>query len=72
MRHNAPERMGTGKMLDAAKMHVLLAARQPGHSLPQAFYVDPDIFEFDLMPSSAGPLKAITGGIDIPMSPDLM
>jgi Rieske 2Fe-2S family protein len=26
----------------------LLAARQPGHSLPQAFYSDPEIFEFDL------------------------
>ena len=26
----------------------LMATRRPGHTLPQAFYRDPDIFEFDL------------------------
>jgi glycine betaine catabolism A len=35
-------------MPDLAKMRALLAARQPGRSLPQGFYVDPDVFEFDL------------------------
>ena len=29
-----------------------------------------DIFAFDVMPGSDGPTKHVTGGIDIPMSPD--
>jgi formamidase len=29
-----------------------------------------DIFDFDIMPSAAGPTKHIKGGIDIPTSPD--
>ena len=29
-----------------------------------------EIFDFDMMPSSAGPVKAIKGGIDMPISPD--
>src|SRR5262249_52579224 len=29
-----------------------------------------DIFAFDVMPSAAGPVKHITGGVDMPMSPD--
>jgi formamidase len=29
-----------------------------------------DIFEFDIMPSAAGPMKHVRGGVDIPMSPD--
>lgn len=35
-------------MLNLAKVRSLLDARQPGHSLPQPFYLDPEIFEFDL------------------------
>jgi glycine betaine catabolism A len=35
-------------MLDRQRIHALLAERRPGHSLPQPFYRDPDIFEFDL------------------------
>ena len=35
-------------MLDLPKIRSLLDARQPRHSLPQDFYVDPDVFEFDL------------------------
>lgn len=35
-------------MLDHARLRALLAARQPNHSLPQAFYTDPGIFAFDL------------------------
>src|SRR6185503_2059747 len=35
-------------MLDLDRIRGLLAARKPGHSLPQAFYKDPDIFAFDL------------------------
>ncbi|MBX2806990.1 MAG: acetamidase/formamidase family protein [Hyphomicrobiales bacterium] len=31
-----------------------------------------EIFEFDVMPSAAGPVKFDTKGIDIPLSPDLM
>src|ERR1700760_2197273 len=29
-----------------------------------------DIFAFDLMPSSAGPVRHIKGGVDVPISPD--
>ena len=28
------------------------------------------IFEFDVNPSAAGPVKSVQGGVDIPMSPD--
>jgi formamidase len=29
-----------------------------------------EIFDFDIMPSSVGPIKHIKGGIDMPLSPD--
>jgi hypothetical protein len=29
-----------------------------------------DIFAFDVMPCAAGPTKHVTGGVDMPMSPD--
>ena len=29
-----------------------------------------DIFDFDVMPNAAGPIKHVKGGVDIPMSPD--
>ncbi len=29
-----------------------------------------EIFDFDVLPSSAGPIKHIKGGVDIPLSPD--
>src|ERR1700712_2511077 len=32
----------------ASKVATSLAMRRPGHNLPQAFYTDPDIFDFDL------------------------
>jgi Rieske 2Fe-2S family protein len=35
-------------MLNLAKLRSLLDERQPQHSLPQGFYLDPDVFEFDL------------------------
>ena len=35
-------------MLDLARIGSLLAERKPGHSLPQALYNDPAVFEFDL------------------------
>jgi glycine betaine catabolism A len=35
-------------MLDLTKIRALIAARQPKHTLPQDFYVDPDVFAFDL------------------------
>ncbi len=35
-------------MLNLQKMRSLLAARQPGHALPQGFYTDPEVFAFDL------------------------
>jgi glycine betaine catabolism A len=35
-------------MLNLTKVRSLLDARQPRHALPQGFYVDPDVFEFDL------------------------
>jgi Rieske 2Fe-2S family protein len=35
-------------MYDAAKVKALLDQRQPGHTLPQAFYRDPGLYEFDL------------------------
>jgi Rieske 2Fe-2S family protein len=34
-------------MVDLARIERLLDARRPGHALPQAFYVDPEVFEFD-------------------------
>ena len=34
--------------MDFAKLKTMLDARQPGHTLPQGFYLDPEIFEFDL------------------------
>ena len=35
-------------MLDLSRVRALLDQRRPGHALPQAFYTDPDIFQFDL------------------------
>jgi Rieske 2Fe-2S family protein len=35
-------------MRDHSRIRALLEERRPGHSLPQPFYRDPDIFEFDL------------------------
>ncbi|MBV8185087.1 MAG: aromatic ring-hydroxylating dioxygenase subunit alpha [Hyphomicrobiales bacterium] len=35
-------------MLDLARIRALLQSRVAGHTLPQEFYTDPDIFEFDL------------------------
>jgi Rieske 2Fe-2S family protein len=35
-------------MLNLAKLRSLLDARQPKHTLPQAFYTDPEVYEFDL------------------------
>jgi glycine betaine catabolism A len=35
-------------MLNLQKMRSLLAARQPGHALPQGLYTDPEVFAFDL------------------------
>lgn len=35
-------------MLDLARIRSLLDQRRPGHTLPQAFYGDPDIFAFDM------------------------
>ena len=35
-------------MLDLGRIRALLDERRPGHTLPQAFYTDADIFEFDL------------------------
>jgi glycine betaine catabolism A len=35
-------------MLNLQKVRSLLAARQPGHALPQGFYTDPEVFAFDL------------------------
>jgi formamidase len=29
-----------------------------------------DIFDFDVMPTSAGPVKHVNGGVEMPMSPD--
>ena len=34
-------------MVDFARIGRLLDARRPGHALPQPFYVDPEVFEFD-------------------------
>ena len=33
-------------------------------------YLPTEIFDFDIMPSSAGPIKHITGGFDVALSPD--
>ncbi len=35
-------------MYDAARVKALLDQRKPGHTLPQAFYRDPALYEFDL------------------------
>ena len=35
-------------MTIAERMHTLLAERMPGHSLPQALYSDPAVFDFDV------------------------
>lgn len=29
-----------------------------------------DIFDFDVMPSASGPVKSVTGGLAMPLSPD--
>ena len=34
-------------------------------------YLPSEIFDFDIMPSAAGPIKAITGGMDVCLAPDL-
>ncbi len=34
-------------MVDLQRIAALLDQRQPGHALPRAFYVDPEVFEFD-------------------------
>ena len=33
-------------------------------------YLPTEIFDFDIMPSSAGPIKHIKGGVDVSLSPD--
>ena len=33
-------------------------------------YLPTEIFDFDIMPSSAGPIKHIKGGVDVALSPD--
>lgn len=35
-------------MLNLLGIRSLLETRRPGHTLPQGFYIDPDVFEFDL------------------------
>jgi Rieske 2Fe-2S family protein len=35
-------------MVDLGRIHALLGTRLAGHTLPQDFYIDPDIFEFDI------------------------
>ena len=35
-------------MFDPLQVRALLASRQPGHTLPQAFYTDPALFAFDM------------------------
>jgi glycine betaine catabolism A len=35
-------------MYDRKRLGALLDQRRPGHTLPQPFYTDPDIFDFDL------------------------
>jgi Rieske 2Fe-2S family protein len=35
-------------LLDLARIRRLLDQRRPGHALPQAFYTDPDILQFDM------------------------
>ena len=35
-------------MFDLSRIKAVLDARRPGHSLPQALYNSPDVFEFDL------------------------
>ncbi|MDE1936881.1 acetamidase/formamidase family protein, partial [Bradyrhizobium sp.] len=33
-------------------------------------YLPTEIFDFDIMPSAAGPVKHIKGGADVALSPD--
>lgn len=33
-------------------------------------YLPTEVFDFDIMPSAAGPVKHIKGGVDMPLSPD--
>jgi formamidase len=33
-------------------------------------YLPTEIFDFDIMPTAAGPIKHIKGGVDMPLSPD--
>ena len=35
-------------MADFSRIRALLEQRRPGHSLPQAFYTDPEILDFDM------------------------
>ena len=47
-----------------------LGRRRYSQRLRHACGCRPTFSHFDVMPSAAGPIKHIKGGIDIPMSPD--
>jgi formamidase len=57
---------------------ILGVAPMQGHisgvvDIPNAcatLYLPTEIFDFDIMPNATGPTKFITGGVDMPLSPD--
>ena len=40
------------------------------HNACATLWLPTDIFDFDVMPSAAGPTKHLLGGVPMPMSPD--
>ena len=75
---NAIEYMTTCGYSKAQAYAILGTAPVQGHisgvvDIPNAcatLWLPTGIFEFDINPSATGPVKAIKGGVDIPMSPD--
>jgi formamidase len=75
---NAIEYMTKFGYSKAQAYSILGTAPVQGHisgvvDIPNAcatLWLPTEIFDFDIMPSAAGPIKHITGGVDLPLSPD--
>jgi formamidase len=75
---NAIEYMKKFGYSGAQAYSILGVAPVQGHisgvvDIPNAcatLYLPTEIFDFDIMPNATGPTKFITGGVDMPLSPD--
>ncbi|HEX7390841.1 MAG TPA: aromatic ring-hydroxylating dioxygenase subunit alpha [Acidiphilium sp.] len=59
-------------MVDAARIRALLGERQPGFSLPRAFYVDPELFEADIDAVFTNEWIFACNGCEIPRPGDFL